>query len=733
MSFFTQQQQQPQGGFTNQFSSPGPLSLNDLNKGQQSGGLFGQPSQQQAQQPNQQGALFSNSTFGQQQPQQQQPQQQQQTQPSFGGGFGTSSGGLFGSQNRLQQQQQPAQLSGFGQPLQQQQQQFTPQQQQTTTPFGQSQPGLFGQQPFGTQNQQQLPFPQQGQQQPSLEQQRMQLSQSSQQQVPQQQQQMSYVPGYLSRVRSDKPYRSPARQLEPGSPERAEAEASSGFGTPASKSAKDDASSSRNQSSPVGRFSSSFFNERRDDSDGLGRSGSVGPGAWRGGRESIFGAGGLRGGRKSMTPAPSSGGAMQAPDTPASRLAAGDTSFSPGRSFRAATSPPGRSSSFATGMDDDDDDAPPQEALDDAKPSSPGSAIYGNSSFAAFGASLNRSNTIDSGLRSSGNGGGGGGASGSLGGAGGAGGAVVSSASSGGTGGQLTGRAAAVDRAQRTVLIYGYPHWMEKAVLELFAAIGGVELIEAIDITGSGSAQDQAQTQPAGPFLPCCTRLVYEAGFQALHALRRNGEIVAGACIVGVRWEDENYHQISVTNGVDAVFRNDIVPSSRTRDVFKASAKPISIPSIASASGAALAAAGGGAQVSGFASGGSGGGGYATLQVGERSQQQLSSSPSNANLGSSIHNGGGGGGGGGSGAAAGSSSGAYGRPLSIVSGSSAIRPSASTAAGLAGSPFRVAGSLFGGNAAAGAASKPTDPSAAGASLPRDKSVMGRIADGIFGW
>ncbi len=67
---------------------------------------------------------------------------------------------------------------------------------------------------------------------------------------------MSYIPGYLSRTKVVKPYKLPARQNEPTSPEAAQdADSSIAFGTPASKSGKEESTpSSKGQPSPVGRF-----------------------------------------------------------------------------------------------------------------------------------------------------------------------------------------------------------------------------------------------------------------------------------------------------------------------------------------------------------------------------------------------------------------------------------------------------------------------------------------------
>ncbi|PWN50911.1 hypothetical protein IE53DRAFT_74566 [Violaceomyces palustris] len=106
---------------------------------------------------------------------------------------------------------------------------------------------------------------------------------------------------------------------------------------------------------------------------------------------------------------------------------------------------------------------------------------------------------------------------------------------------------------------------MEKPVLDLFTSIGGLEGAEAVDLGGGRSLstgvapqglqqQQQEHQHQQPPEAPCIARLTYSAPYQALRAIRRNGEIVSGACIVGVRWEDDNLHQISLTGGIDAPF-----------------------------------------------------------------------------------------------------------------------------------------------------------------------------------
>ncbi len=263
---------------------------------------------------------------------------------------------------------------------------------------------------------------------------------------------------------------------------------------------------------------------------------------------------------------------------------------------------------------------------------------------------------------------------------------------------------------------------MEKAVLELFASIGGVEIIEAIDLTGSGSAQEQANSQPSSPQLSCCTRVRYSESFQALHALRRNGEVVAGACMVGVRWEDDNFHQVALTNGIDAVFRMDVFPSSRTAETYKASSKAIAVPSIDAANGASALSA---ARSSAVNNNGNGSGAQNNRH--SIAFNQGAGATAGRNEKTAIS---------GNGGASGTPSyPAFGSPVVRHQRPSvAFKPSASTnnLSGLAGSPFKAASSLFG-SGSTPAKPAPTAADNKPATTGGNTSMLGRITDGIFGW
>ncbi|SNX87351.1 uncharacterized protein MEPE_06061 [Melanopsichium pennsylvanicum] len=770
-----QQQQQPiqpqsstlfgsnVAGVTNSFGTSGGLSFgnNTSNNAQQQQ----QPHQQQQGTPQSAGLFGQKPFFGT--PSSDQPQQQQQQQQKAGSFFGSNATGTPG-----QSAQPPTNLSGtpqnnslFGSSAsagfwQQQQQQ---QQQQQPQPTGQqqsSQPNAFGQGNFGghssssptpLQSQQSQsfgsPFHQQSLQQNVMQhgtpqssqhqhfQQQNQHQQQQQQAIDQQRynleqqsQNMNYIPGYLSRTKVVKPYKLHARQTEPTSPEAVQdADSSIAFGTPASKSGKEESTpSSKGQPSPVGRFSSSFFNERRDDPS-FGRAGSVGPATpWRGGRESIFGAGGLRGGRQSATPAPASS------ITGTSATPARKTSMdSPACSIRSNSTPPTASTSFnvthGAMEEEEDDDAPPQERLEDETPaaipstflgSSSGSAnVYGNSFRSSTGADSTDAQRLASGrtaLSTPSNG------MQRLSSSTGASSTSTEASSVSARGDASSEKNSLLGSAQRTVLVYGYPTWMEKIILEVFATIGGVELIEAIDLTGSGSAQEQAANQPSSPQLSCCTRIRYIESFQALHALRRNGEVVAGACMVGVRWEDDNFHQVALTNGIDAVFRMDVFPSNRTAQSFRASSKSIAVPSIDAAMGASALSARA-SNVGSSTNGNSAQENRHSISFGQSvSARNENASSSNQGAASSSNN---------------VAYPAFGRPLSVINDPSVtFKHSASTsnASGLAGSPFKAASSLFGTGAAT--TSKFAAP-VGGDEKPVQGSsgVFGRITDGIFGW
>ena len=73
--------------------------------------------------------------------------------------------------------------------------------------------------------------------------------------------------------------------------------------------------------------------------------------------------------------------------------------------------------------------------------------------------------------------------------------------------------------------------------------------------------------------LPAATRLEYAEPLHALHALRRNGELVAGA-LVGVRWEDDGMHRVSVEKGLDAPLQGAPVAAAPAAPATPARAAP---------------------------------------------------------------------------------------------------------------------------------------------------------------
>ena len=97
--------------------------------------------------------------------------------------------------------------------------------------------------------------------------------------------------------------------------------------------------------------------------------------------------------------------------------------------------------------------------------------------------------------------------------------------------------------SQRTIIIYGFPRFLRDSVLGTFAS----ETLVSVQDVDVGAV-------PAGvsvEALPSAAQLVYAEPLHAMHALRRSGELVAG-CLVGVRWEDDSMHRLSLGKGLDA-------------------------------------------------------------------------------------------------------------------------------------------------------------------------------------
>lgn len=95
--------------------------------------------------------------------------------------------------------------------------------------------------------------------------------------------------------------------------------------------------------------------------------------------------------------------------------------------------------------------------------------------------------------------------------------------------------AASEDAAWRTVLVYGFPGSMHGLVLEHFRGMGEIERVAPGDAGGNWLV------------------LIYVQPWAALRALRRSGELVGGATMVGVRWADDALHREAMLNGINAL------------------------------------------------------------------------------------------------------------------------------------------------------------------------------------
>lgn len=120
---------------------------------------------------------------------------------------------------------------------------------------------------------------------------------------------------------------------------------------------------------------------------------------------------------------------------------------------------------------------------------------------------------------------------------------------------------AAAPLAKRVVLVFGFPRYMRATVVDLFAALGGLQSVEDLELGAAegrttrwaGAAADTPlDTNPSSTAAPATLRLTYAEPYQALHALRRSGEPLAESFFLGVRWFDDGLHQLSLVQGLDA-------------------------------------------------------------------------------------------------------------------------------------------------------------------------------------
>lgn len=317
---------------------------------------------------------------------------------------------------------------------------------------------------------------------------------------------VNILPGYLNKLRSGGDRGAPThRAHESTSPPTRDAD-SSLVSQDGQGSAR-----MRAEASPSNRFSSSFFSGSTvgrgppgDDRARVTRSPSYLANSVREG--SVFGHGGLRGSRR-------------APDEPDALHAS-----------RAPTSPPlGGSSPQApsaepfnlAAMAADEDDAPPQDALTDAP----------RISFPTTSAPTALAKPVRHVLEAK----------------------------------PLASDAPMQSLQQRVVLVYGFPHFLKATVVDLFSSIGG--LLSADD-AGESAPNAESGAAPADLLLrlapqsgnasmPGILRLTFTEPYQALHAVRRSGEVVSNTVMIGVRWADDNMHQLSVIKGADAPLLSD--------------------------------------------------------------------------------------------------------------------------------------------------------------------------------
>ncbi|WFD00504.1 hypothetical protein MYAM1_003253 [Malassezia yamatoensis] len=211
--------------------------------------------------------------------------------------------------------------------------------------------------------------------------------------------------------------------------------------------------------------------------------------------------------------------------------------------------------------------------------------------------------------------------------------------------------------AQRVILVYGFPSYLFSRIVDQFSAIGGLQRSEEVplDHTQADLLASPDGKLPKGA-LPSVARFTYTEPYQALMAVRRNGQLVGNSCMIGVRWESDALHQLGLIQGIDAVL------------LKEQDSKPSVFPSTPSSS---------------------------------RTQAQKKDLPQ------------------------------FGRPIDLVDTPiTAINKTSHTTPGL--SPLRAAvhatEALWRSNLG-NSSSKPSQPGVP----PASKSLIGKLADGLFGW
>ncbi|CAD6923151.1 unnamed protein product [Tilletia laevis] len=334
-----------------------------------------------------------------------------------------------------------------------------------------------------------------------------------------------YVPGYLSKIRSNKPYASNRRVSGHHSPTH-----------------DDDANTSRDAdgrgtaTSPTHAFQSSFFTSRSPTMDDRGMSARS---------ESIFGPGGLRGNRRSV--GPGGGGGDDA--SLRGSVGPGGLRRSASGVFVAGGGGGGGRDASVVAMDEEDD-LPPVQGLRE------GGGAGGGDGSSPFGFSASVRSGLDGGSLYASRLGASTASRGSP--------AVGLGASTGGLGSSTVGNNGSSPGSNsssdptRTLLVFGFPAASKTAVLHFFESIGEIVALTPVSSldngashgAGFGSGLDGA---PLGGLQYDALQITYAEPWCALRALRRNGDVIAGAgCRIGIRFVNENLHREVVQNGINS-------------------------------------------------------------------------------------------------------------------------------------------------------------------------------------
>ena len=255
-------------------------------------------------------------------------------------------------------------------------------------------------------------------------------------------------------------------------------------------------------SSPNQRFTSSFFSASTSPGGPDPETGSLGALAAKDfGSKSIFGPSGLR--AKGRTPSGSARHTVTFGRTP---------SFS--RGLRPSKSPPPTGSLGPGGASgsapDEDDFAPPIESLGE-------DSEMGDTSYSGRRRSFANAATSSSPRRSD----------------------LSTQQMVNNTSLSSSFGSTIEDPSLRTILVFGFSRLLESAILDQFSNHGKVESSDWISLDAS-SASDG------------CLEIVYKEAYAALRAIRRNGDLLPGIAMVGVRWKDDGKQRESILNGINS-------------------------------------------------------------------------------------------------------------------------------------------------------------------------------------